>query len=144
MTLQKGFTLIELMVVVVVIGILAAVAIPSYSDYVVRGKLVEASTFLSSLRVRMEQYYQDNRTYQLPAGGCGVGMPLAPTVKYFTLGCVAPTADTYIITATATSTGGVYGFVFNVNQFNAKDTTSVPAGWTTSTTCWVTKRGGAC
>lgn len=143
MKLQKGFSLIELMVVVVIIGILSAVAIPAYSDYVVRGKLVEATSTLASLRVRMEQFFQDNRTYQL-AGGCGVVMPVAPAVKYFTLGCVAPTANTYIITATATATGGVNGFVFNINETNAKATPGVPAGWLTSTTCWVANRGGAC
>ena len=64
---QRGFTLIELMVTVAIIAVLAAIAVPNYRDYVTRGKLVEASAGLSDARVKMEQYFQDNRTYP---GGC--------------------------------------------------------------------------
>jgi type IV pilus assembly protein PilE len=60
---QKGFTLIELMIVIAIVGILAAVAIPIYTDNVRRGKLPEAFTRLSVYATRMEQYYQDNRNY---------------------------------------------------------------------------------
>ena len=67
----RGFTLIELMIALAVAAILAAVAFPAYTDYVVRSKLTEAHTHLSDLRVKMEQRFQDARTY---AGG-----PCAPT-----------------------------------------------------------------
>ena len=60
---EKGFSLVEVMIVVVIIGILAAVAIPNYNDYLMRSKVPEATSRLSDLRVRMEQYFQDNRTY---------------------------------------------------------------------------------
>jgi type IV pilus assembly protein PilE len=59
----NGFTLIELMIVVAIIGILASIAIPAYSDYVRRGKLPEAFSRLSVMATKMEQYYQDNRNY---------------------------------------------------------------------------------
>jgi len=81
MKTQKGFTLIELMIVVVVIGILASIGIPAYNDYVTRGKLVEATSALSDGRIKMEQYFQDNRTYV--GGTC----PAATT--RFTFNCKA-------------------------------------------------------
>ena len=69
-TPQGGFTLIELMVVIVVIGILAGIGFPAYQDYVKRGKITEAISSLSDMSVKMEQYFQDNRTY---AGACAAG-----------------------------------------------------------------------
>ncbi len=63
MNLQKGFTLIELLVVVAIIAILASVAMPLYTDYVIRSKTSEATSTLATMRVQMEQSFQDNRTY---------------------------------------------------------------------------------
>ena len=63
----RGFTLIEVMIVVAIVAVLAAIALPNYADYVKRGKIIEATSALSDLRTRYEQYYLDNRTY---AGGC--------------------------------------------------------------------------
>ena len=59
----RGFSLIELLVAVAIVSILASIAIPGYRDYVRRGKLAEAYTNLASQRVKMEQFYQDTRTY---------------------------------------------------------------------------------
>ena len=57
MKTQKGFTLIELMIVVAIIGILAAVAIPAYTDYLKRGKVSEAMQLLGGLKTPMEEFY---------------------------------------------------------------------------------------
>lgn len=60
MKAQKGFTLIELMIVVAIIGILAAIAIPQYQNYVARAQFSEAPTLLSGARVSVEEYYLTN------------------------------------------------------------------------------------
>ena len=147
----KGFTLIELMIVVAIIGILSAIAIPAYTDYVTRAKIPEATSTLADLRVKMEQYYLDNRTY--PTGGCVVVVPPAvpgatelavPPAANFAFSCGAPTATAYTITATGVAAKSMAGFTYTVNQNDVKATTAVPSGWTTNATCWVTKKGGTC
>jgi type IV pilus assembly protein PilE len=141
MKLQKGFSLIEIMVVVVIVGILSAVALPAYSNYVTRGKIPEATSNLASKRVQLEQFYQDNRTY--------VGAPACTndtaTSKYFTFSCTVQTLNTY--TVQAVGSGSMARFTYTINEANAKQTTAAPAGWAAAvmpTTCWITKQGGAC
>jgi len=133
MKLQKGFTLIELMLVVAIIGLLASVAYPAYQDYVTRGKIAEATAELASKRVLMEQWFQDNRTY--------IGAPActAASGKYFSFACSNLTQNTYTLDATGTVT--MAGFNYHLDHNNAKtsDTT-----WGDSGTCWVTKKGGVC
>ena len=60
---QTGFTLLEIMVVVVLIAVLAAIGLPSYNDYIVRSRLGEAYANLSDMSTKLEQYFQDQRTY---------------------------------------------------------------------------------
>ena len=139
MKAQHGFTLIELMVTVVIVAILAAIAVPSYTAYVVRGKIPDATSNLATKRVQMEQYFQDNRTY-VGAPACNVD---TTTSQYFTFSCpAAPTAVTY--TLQALGTGTMAGFIYTLDQDNNKVTVAAPAGWTTSATCWVTKKDGTC
>lgn len=136
----SGFTLIEIMIVVAIVGILAAIAVPMYTDHIRRTQLVEAHTGLSDLRVRMEQFYQDNRTYD-GAGldNCGAAGPAATN---FTFNCRS-LGQTY--TATATGSGGrATGFTFTVNEQNIRQTTAAYTGWAPATmpaNCWVTRKG---
>ncbi|MEO6117583.1 MAG: type IV pilin protein [Methylotenera sp.] len=133
---QNGFTLIELMIVVAAIGILAAIAFPNYSDYVQRGKAAEATSTLADLRIKMEQRFQDNRSY---VGG--LCTPASGT-KYFTYDCsVAPTDAVYTLRAVGKAAEGMDGFSFTVNQANNK--TSTYDG-TVGATCWLSKKDGTC
>lgn len=66
---QKGFTLIELMIVVAIIGILAAVALPAYQDYTKRAKLSEVILASSACRTSITEVYQSNNAGSLPTAG---------------------------------------------------------------------------
>ena len=140
-SVSTGFTLIELMVTIAVVAILAAVALPSYSDYVIRGRIPQATNNLASMRVKLEQYFQDNRTY-VDACAAGTVAPL-PASDDFTYTCPTLTATTY--TVRAAGTGKMNGFTYTIDQANTKTTTAVPTGWGTAPiACWVVKKGGAC
>lgn len=139
---ECGFSLVELLVVVAIVGILSAIAVPQYRDYVTRGKLTEATATLSEHRVRMEQYFQDNRTY---LGACAANTiaPL-PTGRYFTYTCPTLNATEFTIVATGIPTQGTGDFIFTLNQANARATTGAPTDWTTNPGCWVTNKAGGC
>jgi type IV pilus assembly protein PilE len=129
-TAQKGFTLIELMVVVAIIGILASIAMPAYTDYVKKGKAAEATSTLADARVKMEQFFQDNRTY---AGG-----PCPANGKNFDFTCDGD-ATTYTITAAGT--GDMADFSFDVNEANTKNSTF---DGHSGSGCWLTSKTGTC
>ncbi len=132
-----GFTLIELMIAVAIVGILTMVALPAYKDYVKRGKLTEAFNQLSACGVTMGQYYQDNRTY--------VSAPTCASTQNFTYAVSSPSATGYTLVASG-STSVVSGFVFSLDDQGNRKTTGVPSGsgWPTNTTCWVSSKSGTC
>jgi type IV pilus assembly protein PilE len=134
----RGFTLIELMIVVAIVAILAAVAFPMYTTYIQRGKITEATSSLSELRLRAERWFSDNRTY--------VGFNQAiQGAKYFTFACAPVTATAFTCTATGVANQAMGGFVYTINESNVRTSTfTSQPGWNNSTTCWVTKKGESC
>jgi type IV pilus assembly protein PilE len=147
-----GFTLIEVMVTVAIIGILAAIALPAYSSYVIRGKLVAGTNSLAALRTQMEQYYQDNRQYTSVSTSivspC-LAATTASTSNTFVVGCTAPSSalkDTsYILTATGT--GPTDGAVYTVDQYNNMATLGLPKSWgdlPANHGCWLMRKGDSC
>lgn len=141
----QGFTLIELMITVAIIGILAGIAIPAYQDYVRQGKVAEATSNLADLRIKMEQSFQDNRNYtNYVNAACNListGNP-AVTAKYFSYACAsAANPDTYTITATGVAAEGMNGYSYTIDQDNNK-TSAIPGQ--AGLTCWLMKKGPAC
>jgi type IV pilus assembly protein PilE len=138
-----GFTLVELLIVIAVTAVLAASAAPSFVDYIRRARINEAVIRLSDYRVRMEQYFLDNRRYDDGAGNCGAVAPTASPADAFDVVCTAA-ATTYTIAATGLAAKSMQGFVYTLDHANAHRTASVPVGWVSSDVCWVVRRDGSC
>jgi type IV pilus assembly protein PilE len=148
-SLTRGFTLIEVMVVVAIVAILAAVALPSYRDYVRRSQVTEAPTFLSDYQIKMEQFYQDNRSYG--NGGCVTGGAVATSwtfatsgAKYFTFTCTGNNANAqgfqgFVITATGLTTKASTGHTYTLTNNGGTVTrqTTQFKGATSTANCWL-------
>ncbi len=141
---RRGFTLIELMVAVAIVAIIATVAYPQYTDSVRRSRLVEATGALASARVRLEQYYQDNRNYGSTATACGVA---APTGDNFTYSCTwgsTSSSQSFLLTATGKSSAGLSGTSYTTNQDNLQQTTAFPGASGLPVNCWLRRKGDTC
>jgi type IV pilus assembly protein PilE len=135
---SAGFTLIEVMIVVAIIALLATIALPSYRDYVRRGKIPEGTAALANARVQFEQCFQDSAPHEYTNCTC------PGDTSNFTIDCGTPDATTYTITATGKSSKGMGDFTYTINQANDKATTSVPSGWASNSSCWVIRKDGSC
>lgn len=139
MNTQKGFTLVELMVVIAIISLLASIALPAYTDYVIRSKIQDATSALANKRIQIEQYFQDNRSY-VDAPACAND---TTTSSLFDFSCSVETATTF--TLGATGKNSMAGFSYDINQAGVRTSTISASGWAgSSTACWITKKGGGC
>ena len=152
MKTSTGFTLIELMVVCSIVAILAAIAVPSYTDYVRRSQLTEAFNALSDYQIKLEQYYQDYKNYGNSSGTTCANGTNAPSwnnfvpagAQYFTITCALTSSSNnqgYTLTATG-SAGAAVGHVFTLTNGNVRRTTTFKGG-TVSKSCWLA-RGNEC
>jgi type IV pilus assembly protein PilE len=130
---QRGFTLIELMVVVAVLGILTSIAYPAYTNYTFRSRIPPALEALSGYQIRMEQRFQDIGRYT------GTDICPADTANFDYTCTIAADGLTY--TAKAVGRAAVVGVEYQINQSGARSTPSHPKG--SKTNCW-TIRGGMC
>lgn len=128
---QSGFTLIELMITVVIIGILASIAYPSYSQYVIQARRAEAQSEMLKIQLGLEKWRANNNSYSSTLSNAG----FTDTNTYYNYAITgaaagsAPTASLYVIRATAQgvqSTGDSACTPLTLNQSGAKG----PSG------CW--------
>ncbi len=137
----SGFSLIELMVALVIACILAAFAMPTYCDHMIRSAIPQATSGLSLFAMRLEEYYQDHHTY---ASGENYGAS-APVSEHLKFSCsTASSGESYVLTAVGNS-GDLTAVSYTLNQAGVARTTALPEGWgTVPVNCWITRRNGAC
>src|SRR5687768_12939427 len=99
-SVQKGFTLIELMIVVAIIGILAAIAIPAYQDYTIRAQVTEGLNLAGGVKAAISEFYAQNGTWPTSLTGNAVGELgfTAPPQGKYVGGITLGTAGAIIIT----------------------------------------------
>ena len=125
---QQGFTLIELMIVVAIIGILAAIAIPAYQDYTIRAQVSEGLSLSAGAKAAVAEFYQDQGAWPTDNTEAGIELPANITGKY-------------VQTVTVTAAGGngvitvLYGLDANANINGASLTMTAQdnagsVGWT--------------
>lgn len=132
---NQGFTLIELMVAITIVGILAAVSVPLFSEYFQRGKLSQGISTLTQLAVQMEKSYLDFRKYD-DNGDCIVS---SPTDQYFNYSC---SSNGQNFSWVATSKDGKYKYSID---HNSQRSTELFAGSTpTANNCWQISSSGEC
>lgn len=128
-TMQKGFTLIELMIVVAIIGILAAVALPAYQDYTARSQVSEAVVLFEGPKGGITEYWSNKGSYPTSNDLAGVARAASISGKYVTTVTISGTATAAIITAKMKGTGKVAKGIENAEVILSPTTTAGSIKW---------------
>lgn len=139
---NAGFSLVELMIAVAIIGILASVAIPSYRDYVRRGQIPDALAALSDYRIKLEAYYQDYRNYG-DGDACASSSTAnwkdfkAPDGSKFAYKCATSDGGQgFVLTASGNTGTAVAGHEYTLDHNNSKVTVTFK-GKAAGKSCWL-------
>ncbi|MCP5134240.1 MAG: pilin [Gammaproteobacteria bacterium] len=132
--LQKGFTLIELMIVVAIVGILAAIAIPAYKDYIARSKVSECAATLGACKTSVTEFY--NTKVRVPANATSAGCSTNPSQYCQSLSVATSGNITIEVVAASTGAGDASGGDCDLTLIPSINTTNNEiTGWTGSTGC---------
>lgn len=139
---DAGFSLIELMVVLAIAAIIGAVALPAYRDHMMRSRIPEATSGLLLTAMRLEQFYQDRRSYR-DGAGCGADLPRS---AFFDFRCEPATdGQSFLLVATGAAGGAMDGFTYTLDQQGNARTTTLPVAWGQAPReCWISRRGAGC
>lgn len=140
-----GFTLIEIMIVVVVVGILTAIALPNYYEHLRRTTLIEARSLLAESKIAMDQYFASKRSFADATkddGPCKTQQG-----KAFKVTCsVNSSTNKYTFQAVGQSGTRAAGFTYAITQDGVRtmQTANVGPGWPAQANCWIFKKGESC
>ncbi len=139
---KKGFSLLELMIVVAIIGILASISYPSYRDYVMRARRADGKSALLDVAQRVERFYSENNTYT--GAGAGLSLPQDSGEGFYSIAISVPnplTGSGYLLTATPQNgqdTNDTECQSFTYSDVGVESIAVGPTGAPTSTLalCW--------
>lgn len=140
---QQGFTLIELVIVIAIVGILTSIALPMYRDYVIRANRTEAKAALVTISLAQERYFAANNTYATALASLGTVMGVASSGitdnGFYSIAIVAASPTiAYTLTATPQAKAGQNTDKCNIltlNSSGTKDVSNASAGYTAAN-CW--------
>ena len=142
---QNGFTLLELLIVIAIIGILSGIALPAYKDYTQQGRLAAAASTLSTLANQLESHYLETRRYSNEQDLCNL---MDSSDDYFNYTCTLQnnSDQQYLLSASSTNNlSASKTFVLGLNEQGVKNTRIViGSNVTDEFPCWILSSSGAC